>query len=115
MPGWTCPVGWFVYTNKCYFVDTGPDVAFGACQTMCSAKNSRMLCIENDEQNLFYSRNPVSTTNYVWLSFNKFTTGANFVWEDGCPFSYAPCQTGGPDNAGGIENCAVLVLSVKAF
>lgn len=105
----SCPLGWMVGPNKCYWMHGG-DTTFSACEALCGTKQATVLCVENGEENDFVYSNHPTVKNGIWLGLNDVVSEGVYVWQPGCPSTLINwySSAGEPNNFNGNEDCGEI-------
>jgi hypothetical protein len=119
VPASSCPAGFFVYANKCYYMSS-TIMSYAACTTTCTDKAAKLLCVENDDQNTFIANNypSIYETSFqgIFIGYGDSVTEGTFKWDASCPSTFAKWDNGEPENGqGSNEDCSILQRSNKKW
>ncbi|XP_070570789.1 perlucin-like protein [Ptychodera flava] len=101
----TCQSGWIKFKTSCYFGYPFAMYTYAEAQTTCEGMRANLAVIDDAEENLFlkqYTQN----IYHIWIGLSDVDVEGSWEWEDGSKVSYTNWNTGEPNDAGGIEDCA---------
>ena len=93
------------------FCDT--ELSFDAADDYCETIDARLASIHSDPENTFVYDN-TGNTRY-WIGYTDEASEGTWQWVDGTQTDHQAWNPGQPNNAGGNENCAVMLESVAAW
>ncbi|RWS18299.1 galactose-specific lectin nattectin-like protein, partial [Leptotrombidium deliense] len=103
-----CPVGWFQYGNKCFFVNN--DKATNAEYVeYCNELNAEPASIHSPEEEEFLKK-ITKPGNYYWIGAYRIGKGnKTFEWRDGTEYRYEHWASGQPDGLNSPNDLCVAV------
>ncbi len=114
-PSVSCPAGFWYSLGKCYQV-VANGLSYLDAMTACYNRSSKLVTITSLAQNRWlYER--LSVLGYgstsLWIGLNDVCTENNYVWLDGNQSSFRNWASGEPNNAGGREDCGLIIANGK--
>ncbi|XP_076033569.1 lymphocyte antigen 75-like isoform X2 [Oratosquilla oratoria] len=105
----TCPEGWILEKNKCYYASNYPDTWSGA-QKRCREMNSQadLASIHSDDENKFLKDMLDPGTPATWIGLLYQYEKGTWKWSDGTDSSYLHWNQGEPNNIGS-EFCGEMI------
>lgn len=91
--------------TSAYLVCSGVKASWADASTACAARGAHLATISSAEQNAFFVSLGAAD---LWLGFTDAATEGTYVWTSG-QSTYTGWGTMQPDDAGGNEDCAVLI------
>ncbi|XP_077180683.1 killer cell lectin-like receptor subfamily F member 2 [Paroedura picta] len=92
-----CPQNWSLRENKCYWVSKGRQTWWKGKED-CTAKHSRMLVIQNQEEVTFI-QNIAEGAQLLWIGLKATFPERKWIWIDGSPLDNKLFQDLGPAEA----------------
>ncbi|XP_065272025.1 killer cell lectin-like receptor subfamily B member 1B allele C [Emys orbicularis] len=75
-----CPMDWLSHRGKCYWFSKESTI-WNKSRDNCSAKSSRMLVIQ-DQEEMEFIQNVTQGKYHVWLGLSVTSPGKNWTWVD---------------------------------
>jgi hypothetical protein len=109
-----CGKDWALYKHKCvkYFNQA---VKFQEAEEICESNNATLISIHSAEENEFirsYVQNQPLSSTRVWIGLIK-NVSDEFSWVDKSPVVYVNWDLGQPDNFGGSERYAQMLIDIN--
>ncbi|XP_072020400.1 macrophage mannose receptor 1-like [Amphiura filiformis] len=104
----TCPAGWTLFGDSCYYVSLDDSSTWTGSQTSCEGLNANLVSIHGaDEQSFLTNRASILGEN-LWIGLHDTMGEGNFVWTDGSPLDFTSWNAGEPNNMDNGEDCVHL-------
>uniref|UniRef100_A0A0M3IDT1 C-type lectin domain-containing protein n=1 Tax=Ascaris lumbricoides TaxID=6252 RepID=A0A0M3IDT1_ASCLU len=109
----TCPSGWTLFNNNCYYVATG-QFLFNQASLLCTQLSAKVVwfnqatpTVFRNEMNFVNSLTAARNVRYYWIGLNRMF--GRWVWTDGTPALYTNWRPGEPDGCCGANTTCALV------
>ena len=107
-----CTNGWAFFKNKCYKSTLVSIMSWSECKIECAHLDASMLCITDDETNVWLANELIQNGQYPWIGYSDLSDNqqGDYQWITGCSSTYTNWYPGEPNNLG-VGDCVVMTFN----
>jgi hypothetical protein len=87
-------------------------MSWSECKSECAHLDASMLCITDDETNVWLANELIKNGQYPWIGYSDLsgTQQGDYQWITGCSSTYTNWYPGEPYNLG-AKDCVVMTFN----